>query len=80
LLYRENPKGPTVWDLLKENPDRYIYPAVRHGVGEPLSADIAAGLSSITAQSRKIELQVAKFAHERLIVFTDSANDTQICT
>jgi hypothetical protein len=49
-------------------------------VGEPLSADIAAGLSSITAQSRKIEHQVAKFAHERLIVFTDSANDTQICT
>jgi hypothetical protein len=30
------------------------------------------------AQRRKIEHQVAKFAHEHLIVFTDSANDTQI--
>ena len=28
----ENPNGPTVWDLLRENPDRYIYPAVRHGL------------------------------------------------
>src|SRR6266542_3722299 len=27
----ENPNGPTVWQLLRENPDRYIYPAVRHG-------------------------------------------------
>jgi len=28
----ENPNGPTVWNLLREDPDRYIYPAVRHGV------------------------------------------------
>jgi len=28
----ENPSGPTVWDLLREDPDRYIYPAVRHGI------------------------------------------------
>ncbi|MCX6071375.1 MAG: SAM-dependent methyltransferase, partial [Chloroflexi bacterium] len=28
----ENPNGPTVWDLLREDPDRYIYPAVRHSV------------------------------------------------
>ena len=40
----ENPKGPTVWDLLKDNPDRYIYAAVRHGAGEPLPKDIAAGV------------------------------------
>lgn len=44
----ENPKGPTIWDLLKDDPDRYIYPAMRHGVtwnyqlshpnqGEPLT-------------------------------------------
>ncbi len=44
----ENSNGPTVWDLLRENPDRYIYPAVRHGLtwnyipphpakGEPLA-------------------------------------------
>ena len=28
----ENPNGPTVWNLLSENPDAYIYPAVRHGL------------------------------------------------
>ncbi len=28
----ENPKGPTIWDLLKGNPDKYIYPAMRHSV------------------------------------------------
>lgn len=41
----ENPKGPTVWDLLKGDPDRYVYAAVRHGANEPLPADIAAGLN-----------------------------------
>lgn len=52
----ENSKGPTVWDILKDDPDRYIYPAVRHGItwnyradhpnkGEPLHAhDVGAGL------------------------------------
>ncbi|MBI5316842.1 MAG: SAM-dependent methyltransferase [Nitrospirae bacterium] len=44
----ENSNGPTVWDLLRDNPDRYIYPAIRHGLswkyipdhpakGEPLA-------------------------------------------
>ena len=28
----ENATGPTVWELLRHDPDRYIYPAVRHGV------------------------------------------------
>ncbi len=42
----ENPDGPTVWDLLRENPDRYIYPAVRHGTDKKLPADIAAGLDT----------------------------------
>jgi hypothetical protein len=40
----ENLDGPTVWDLLKENPNRYIYAAVRHGEGNKLPADIAAGV------------------------------------
>lgn len=44
----ENPKGPTVWDLLKDDPDRYIYAAVRHGAAEPLPDDIAAGLNPPT--------------------------------
>jgi hypothetical protein len=44
----ENQKGPTVWDLLKENPDRYIYDAVRFGMAEPLPAAIDAALKPAT--------------------------------
>ena len=44
----ENPKGPTVWDLLRNNPDRYIYPAVRHGAELPLQEEIAMGLDPPT--------------------------------
>ncbi|OQW98166.1 MAG: hypothetical protein BWK74_05265, partial [Desulfobacteraceae bacterium A6] len=28
----ENPGGPTVWNFLATDPDRYLYPAVKHGV------------------------------------------------
>ena len=44
----ENPKGPTVWDLLRNDPDRYIYPAVRHGARLPLQEEIAMGLDPAT--------------------------------
>jgi len=44
----ENPEGPTVWDLLKADPDRYIYPSVRHGNQLPLPGEIAAGLDPST--------------------------------
>jgi uncharacterized protein YbaA (DUF1428 family) len=44
----ENPQGPTVWDLLRDDPDRYIYPAMQHGAGEPLPDDIAAGINPPT--------------------------------
>jgi hypothetical protein len=42
----ESTGSPTVWDLLQENPDRYIYPAVRHGCELDLPAEIAAGLDT----------------------------------
>jgi hypothetical protein len=42
----ENPSGPTVWDLLRENPDRYIYEALRHGTDKKLPPKIAAGLET----------------------------------
>ncbi|MHB8843307.1 MAG: Eco57I restriction-modification methylase domain-containing protein [Nitrospirota bacterium] len=42
----ENTAGPTIWDLLRENPDRYIYPAVRHGAYKKLPQEIAAGLDT----------------------------------
>jgi hypothetical protein len=32
------------WLLLQQDPDRYIWPALRHGAGQVLPADIAAGL------------------------------------
>lgn len=37
----ENTGGPTVWDLLDNNPDRYIYTSMRHGMAEPLPGNIA---------------------------------------
>ena len=42
----ENTIGPTIWDLLRENPDRYIYPAVRHGTDKDLPPEIAIGLDT----------------------------------
>jgi len=44
----ENPNGPTVWNLLRDDPDRYIYAAVRHGADRPLPPDIAAGVNPPT--------------------------------
>ena len=35
-----------VWRLLQEDPDRYVYSAVRHGAGLPLPPDIADGLDT----------------------------------
>jgi hypothetical protein len=58
----ENPDGATIWELLRENPDRYIHAAVRHGVtwdihsntalDAPLEypADIAAGIHDVSAR------------------------------
>lgn len=39
---------PSVWTLLQENPDRYIYEAVRKGVELTLPAEIAAGLDDVS--------------------------------
>ncbi len=44
----ENPGGPTVWNLLADDPDRYIYPPVRHGADLPYPAEIAAGINPPT--------------------------------
>ena len=38
----ENPNGPTIWDLLKSDPDRYIYPApFCHGNGQATACRIS---------------------------------------
>ena len=40
--------GGTVWKMLADDPDRYIYPAVRHGVDLPLPKEIAAGIADVS--------------------------------
>jgi hypothetical protein len=40
--------GSATWRLLQENPDRYIYPAVRHGTDLSLPPDIAVGLNDVS--------------------------------
>src|SRR5204863_1400164 len=42
--------GP-VWKLLKNDPDEYIYAAVRHGVDVPLPAAIAAGIDDVAKRT-----------------------------
>ena len=37
-----------LWKLLQDNPDRYIYPAVRTGVDMPLPVEIVAGVSDVS--------------------------------
>ena len=39
--------GSAVWRMLSENPDAYIYKAVKHGADEPLPANIAAGIADV---------------------------------
>ncbi|MFZ5834982.1 MAG: Eco57I restriction-modification methylase domain-containing protein [Pseudomonadota bacterium] len=59
----ENPGGPTIWDHLRDDPDRYIYKPVRHGVtwdvhnGRPLDEPltlppgISAGITDVSART-----------------------------
>ncbi len=47
----ENPGGPTIWDHLRDDPDRYIYTAVKHGAERPLPPEIAAGIEDISART-----------------------------
>ena len=44
----ENSNGPTIWDLLRENPDRYIYNAVTKGATIPLPKEIHAGIKDVS--------------------------------
>jgi hypothetical protein len=41
----------SIWKLLQENPDRYIYEAVRKGVDLPLPPEIAAGIADVSKRS-----------------------------
>ena len=41
------PGEGSVWRLLQDEPGRYIYPSVRHGVDEPLPSEIEAGIGDV---------------------------------
>ncbi len=43
--------GATMWGLLVADPDRYIYPAMRHGAALPLPSEIAAGLADVAQRT-----------------------------
>jgi hypothetical protein len=58
----ENPNGPTIWDHLRDDPDRYIYAAVKQGVESPLPADIAAGVDDVSARTNWNRAAPAEFA------------------
>jgi hypothetical protein len=58
----ENPGGPTIWDHLRDNPDRYIYTAVRHGAEHALPPEIAAGIEDISARTLWNQRAPAYFA------------------
>jgi hypothetical protein len=42
----------SIWNLLRENSDRYIYEAVRKGVDLPLPPEIAAGIEAVSKRTR----------------------------
>ena len=41
----------SVYKLLQDDPDRYIYDAVKKGVGEPLPPEIAAGIDDVSKRT-----------------------------
>lgn len=47
----ENPGGPTIWDHLRDDPDRYIYTAVKHGAQQALPPAISAGIEDVSART-----------------------------
>lgn len=47
----ENPGGPTVWDHLRDDPDRYIHEAVKKGVAKLLPEDITAGIEDVSKRT-----------------------------
>ena len=58
----DNQKGATVWDLLKDEPERYVYPALAHAMDKPLPADIAVGLDDVSQRASWNKPAPAEFA------------------
>ena len=58
----ENPDGPTIWSHLRDDPDRYIYQALKHGVDSPLPVEIAAGIADVAARTHWNRAAAPEFA------------------
>ncbi|MBI4750591.1 MAG: Eco57I restriction-modification methylase domain-containing protein [Acidobacteria bacterium] len=52
----------TVWKLLQNDPDRYIYDAVKKGVDQPLPDEIAVGLGDVAKRTEWNKSAPAEFA------------------
>ena len=52
----------SVWKLLQENPDRYIYDAVKKGVDLDLPAEIAAGVDNVSERTEWNTLAPEEYA------------------
>ena len=52
----------SVWNLLQEDPDRYIYDAVKTGVEKDLPSNIAAGINDISKRTDWNELALEEYA------------------
>jgi hypothetical protein len=52
----------SVWQLLQAEPDRYIYPAVRHGVTLDLPAKIVVGIENVSKRTHWNKLAPAEYA------------------
>jgi hypothetical protein len=61
LLDAAAPQSPA-WESLSRDPDRYLSPALRHGVDLPLPPDIAAGLDDVTRREGWNRLAASSFA------------------
>jgi hypothetical protein len=52
----------SLWHLLQEDPDRYIYPAVKHGVDLPLPSKISRGLIDVSQRGDWNQTAPANYA------------------
>ena len=60
--FPDSTSSATVWQLLVENPDRYIYASVRHGTELNLMPEIASGTGDVSKRSEWNNLASSEYA------------------
>lgn len=48
----DNPGAPTIWDHLRDDPDRYIPQSLKHGVTAPIPEEIISGYEDVSARDQ----------------------------